>query len=91
MGTWLLTDIIFFSIANFFHEYYMSMVAGPLVALVGIGAVDCGAAPRLPWLASSRGCGGRKYAFVAIELQKLTENNLVATNCPRSGAIGAAC
>jgi 4-amino-4-deoxy-L-arabinose transferase-like glycosyltransferase len=50
-GVWLLTDIIFFSIANFFHEYYMSMLAGPLVALVGIGAVELWRLrQRLPWL-----------------------------------------
>jgi 4-amino-4-deoxy-L-arabinose transferase-like glycosyltransferase len=52
-GVWLLTDVIFFSIANFFHEYYMSMLAGPLVALVGIGAVELWRLrARLPWLAS---------------------------------------
>jgi 4-amino-4-deoxy-L-arabinose transferase-like glycosyltransferase len=52
-GIWLLTDIIFFSMANFFHEYYMSMLAGPLVALVGIGAVELWRMrEKLPWLAN---------------------------------------
>ena len=51
-GVWLLTDVIFFSIANFFHEYYMSMLAGPLVALVGIGAIEIWRMrEKLPWLA----------------------------------------
>jgi len=36
-GGWLLTCIVFFSIASFFHEYYLSMLAPPLAALVGIG------------------------------------------------------
>ncbi|HMD90187.1 MAG TPA: glycosyltransferase family 39 protein [Anaerolineaceae bacterium] len=52
-GVWLLTDVIFFSIANFFHEYYMSMLAGPLVALVGIGVVELWRLrTKLPWLAT---------------------------------------
>ncbi|MDR3574534.1 MAG: glycosyltransferase family 39 protein [Anaerolineaceae bacterium] len=53
-GIWLLTDAIFFSIANFFHEYYMSMLAGPLVALVGIGAIELWRLhSKRPWLAIS--------------------------------------
>ncbi len=39
-GVWLLTDMVFFSIAGFFHEYYMAMMAPPLVALVGIGVME---------------------------------------------------
>jgi 4-amino-4-deoxy-L-arabinose transferase-like glycosyltransferase len=39
-GGWLLTDSIFFSIAQFYHEYYLSMLAPSLAALVGIGAVQ---------------------------------------------------
>lgn len=38
-GGWLLTTAIFFSMARFFHAYYMSMLAPPLAALVGIGTV----------------------------------------------------
>ncbi|MEJ2596767.1 MAG: glycosyltransferase family 39 protein [Anaerolineales bacterium] len=38
-GGWLLTGAVFFSIAGFFHPYYLSMLAPPLAALVGIGAV----------------------------------------------------
>ncbi|MFZ6027443.1 MAG: glycosyltransferase family 39 protein [Chloroflexota bacterium] len=36
-GGWLLTAAVFFSIASFFHEYYLSMLAAPLAALVAIG------------------------------------------------------
>jgi 4-amino-4-deoxy-L-arabinose transferase-like glycosyltransferase len=38
-GGWLVTEAAFFSIAGFFHEYYLSMLAPPLAALVGIGVV----------------------------------------------------
>jgi 4-amino-4-deoxy-L-arabinose transferase-like glycosyltransferase len=37
-GGWLVIGAVFFSIAGFFHEYYLSMLAAPLAALVGIGA-----------------------------------------------------
>ncbi len=36
-GGWLLTCLVFFSIAGFFHEYYLSMLAPPLAALVAMG------------------------------------------------------
>jgi 4-amino-4-deoxy-L-arabinose transferase-like glycosyltransferase len=36
-GGWLITCAIFFSIASFFHEYYLSMMGPPLAALVAIG------------------------------------------------------
>jgi 4-amino-4-deoxy-L-arabinose transferase-like glycosyltransferase len=36
-GGWLLTCIVFFSIADFYHAYYMIMMAPPLAALVGAG------------------------------------------------------
>lgn len=36
-GGWLLTCGAFFSVAGFFHEYYLSMMAPPLAALFGIG------------------------------------------------------
>jgi 4-amino-4-deoxy-L-arabinose transferase-like glycosyltransferase len=38
-GGWLLTEAVFFSIAGFFHEYYLSVMGAPLAALVAIGAV----------------------------------------------------
>ncbi len=39
-GGWLLTTGVFFSIAGFFHEYYLSIMAAPLAALVAIGVIE---------------------------------------------------
>jgi 4-amino-4-deoxy-L-arabinose transferase-like glycosyltransferase len=51
-GTWLLTDAVFFSVAGFFHEYYLAMMAGPLVALAAIGAIELWRLRlQQPWLA----------------------------------------
>src|SRR3989442_9294625 len=38
-GTWLLTMVVFFSYAHFFHLYYLSMLAPAIAALVGAGVV----------------------------------------------------
>jgi 4-amino-4-deoxy-L-arabinose transferase-like glycosyltransferase len=38
-GTWLLVQAAFFSIAGFFHTYYMVMIAPSIAALAGIGLV----------------------------------------------------
>ncbi|WP_028402991.1 glycosyltransferase family 39 protein [Ectobacillus panaciterrae] len=35
--TWLLPMMVFFSIANFFHQYYLSMMGPAIAALTGIG------------------------------------------------------
>jgi 4-amino-4-deoxy-L-arabinose transferase-like glycosyltransferase len=52
-GGWLLTSAVFFSIAGFFHEYYLSMLAAPLAALVGIGVLELWhLRERRPWLAA---------------------------------------
>jgi 4-amino-4-deoxy-L-arabinose transferase-like glycosyltransferase len=39
-GTWLLTTDAFFSIAGFYHTYYLVMVAPAIAALSGIGIVS---------------------------------------------------
>ena len=39
-GGWLLTTGVFFSVASFFHEYYLAMLGAPMAALVGIGLND---------------------------------------------------
>jgi 4-amino-4-deoxy-L-arabinose transferase-like glycosyltransferase len=53
-GGWLITSVIFFSIAGFFHEYYLSMLAAPLAALVAIGISELWhLAKSKPWLAVS--------------------------------------
>ena len=36
-GGWLVTCVVFFSIAGFFHQYYLAMMGAPLAALVAIG------------------------------------------------------
>src|SRR5919108_5445519 len=38
-GAWLLVQAAFFSIAGFFHTYYMVMIAPSIAALAGIGLV----------------------------------------------------
>jgi 4-amino-4-deoxy-L-arabinose transferase-like glycosyltransferase len=38
-GMWLLTMVVFFSIAGMFHRYYLVMLAPAIAALVGIGVV----------------------------------------------------
>src|SRR5215467_291256 len=38
-GTWLLTMAVFFSVANFIHQYYLSTFAPAICALFGIGVV----------------------------------------------------
>jgi 4-amino-4-deoxy-L-arabinose transferase-like glycosyltransferase len=38
-GTWLLTMGIFFSVAGFIHEYYLTVMAPAIAALCGIGLV----------------------------------------------------
>ena len=39
-GTWFLTAATFFSVAGFFHRYYMVMLSPALAALVGTAAVQ---------------------------------------------------
>ncbi|WP_010632561.1 ArnT family glycosyltransferase [Sporolactobacillus vineae] len=36
---WLLPAMAFFSVAGFFHQYYLSLLGPPIAALFGIGAV----------------------------------------------------
>jgi 4-amino-4-deoxy-L-arabinose transferase-like glycosyltransferase len=39
-GGWLLIGGAFFSIASYFHEYYLALLGAPLAALVGIGLAE---------------------------------------------------
>jgi 4-amino-4-deoxy-L-arabinose transferase-like glycosyltransferase len=36
-GGWLLTCVVFFSVAGFFHQYYLAMLGAPLAAIVAMG------------------------------------------------------
>lgn len=38
-GGWLLTCVVFFSVASFFHQYYLAMLGAPLAALVALGVM----------------------------------------------------
>lgn len=38
-GGWLVTCAVFFSVAGFFHQYYLAMLGAPLAAVVAMGAV----------------------------------------------------
>ncbi len=51
-GGWLLTGGVFFSIAGFFHEYYLAILGAPIAALVGIGVVELWRIrEKHPWIA----------------------------------------
>jgi len=39
-GGWLLTGGVFFSVASYFHEYYLALLGAPLAALTGIGLTE---------------------------------------------------
>jgi 4-amino-4-deoxy-L-arabinose transferase-like glycosyltransferase len=39
-GGWLLTGAVFFSIAGFFHPYYLTTLGPPLAAMVGLGVAE---------------------------------------------------
>ena len=47
-GVWLLTTVVFFSAASFFHQYYLSQMAPPIAALAGIGVVTMWGQYRAP-------------------------------------------
>ncbi len=52
-GLWLLTDMAFFSVAGFFHPYYLATLGAPLAALVGIGIAELWSIhQRHSWLAT---------------------------------------
>jgi 4-amino-4-deoxy-L-arabinose transferase-like glycosyltransferase len=76
-GGWLLTGGVFFSIAGFFHQYYLSMLAPPLAALVGIGALGLWQLHKdRPWVAFgllSIGAGAT-LAFQAYTAQAFTSS-----------------
>ncbi len=45
-GGWLATGFVFFSIAGFWHRYYLAMLAPPIAVLVGMGIGMVWRAPR---------------------------------------------
>ncbi len=76
-GGWLLTTAIFFSVAGFFHEYYLSTMAPPLAALVGIGVIGLWQLRQnRPWMAFSMLLlgAGATLAFQYYSAQSYTSN-----------------
>ena len=57
----------FFSVAGFFHEYYLSMLGAPLAALVGIGAAELWRLRRERWWLEVRGKGEKTRVIPATD------------------------
>ncbi len=74
-GGWLITCAVFFSIAGFFHEYYLSMMGPPLAALVAIGVSQLwDLKDQRPWL--TIGILGVSIA-ITLAFQYYTASNFV--------------
>ena len=72
-GVWLLTAAIFFSVAGFFHQYYLSTLAPPICALFGIGVV-------VMWQ-DYRRAGWRGWLLpLAILLTALAQIHIITSN-----------
>jgi 4-amino-4-deoxy-L-arabinose transferase-like glycosyltransferase len=84
-GGWLLTGVVFFSVASFFHAYYLATLAPALAALVGIGAVTVWNGSGWLW----RGIGAVMIALtVAVQFGIITLYGVDAM--PFVVAVGAA-
>jgi 4-amino-4-deoxy-L-arabinose transferase-like glycosyltransferase len=76
-GGWLLTCVVFFSVAGFFHEYYLSMLAAPLAALVAVGVVQLWRLRKQhPWPAVTLllAAAGGTLAFQLMTAQSFVRN-----------------
>ena len=74
---WLLTTGVFFSVAGFFHEYYLSIMASPLAALVAIGVIELWRLGQKHfWLAAIllTLCGGGTLAFQYMTARSFAQN-----------------
>ena len=76
-GTWLLTMGVFFSVANFFHPYYLTVMAPAVAALFGIGLVTM-------WRDVSRGGWRGLLLPIALGATAYTQARLLA-NYPTYG------
>ncbi|MDX2077527.1 MAG: glycosyltransferase family 39 protein [bacterium] len=71
-GGWLMTSVVFFSISEFFHAYYLATPAPALAALVGIGTITLWKMGKNhPLLATSLGIG---MGSITLLLQIITAN-----------------
>jgi len=78
-GTWLLTMGIFFSVAGFFHQYYMTELSPAIAALFGIGLVTM-------WQDYKRG-GWRSWLLPIAIAVTIAEQIYVLTNYPAWGKV----
>ncbi len=76
-GTWLLTMGIFFSVASFFHQYYMTVMTPAIAALFGIGVVTM-------WQ-DYRGGSWRGWLLPIALVATITEQVYILTNYPAWG------
>ena len=76
-GMWLLTMGIFFSVAGFFHQYYMTVMAPAIAALFGIGLVTM-------WQDYRRG-GWRGWLLPLALIATFAEQVYILTSYPAWG------
>jgi 4-amino-4-deoxy-L-arabinose transferase-like glycosyltransferase len=76
-GMWLLTMGIFFSVAGFIHEYYLTVMAPALAALCGIGLVTM-------WR-DYRGSGWRAWLLPLALIATAAEQVYILTSYPDWG------
>src|SRR5690606_38259073 len=67
-GGWLVTGAVFFSVAEFFHEYYMSMLAPPATALFGLGVTEVWRLWRKKWWAAAGWLAVTAGATLAVQM-----------------------
>ncbi len=78
-GTWLLTTAIFFSVAGFVHQYYMTEMVPAIAALFGIGLVTM-------WQDYRRG-GWKSWLLPLAVAVTIAEQIYVLTSYPTWGQI----
>jgi 4-amino-4-deoxy-L-arabinose transferase-like glycosyltransferase len=78
-GMWLLTMGIFFSVAGFFHQYYMTVMAPAIAALFGIGLVTM-------WQDYRRG-GWRGWLLPLALIVTVAEQVYILTSYPAWGQV----
>lgn len=76
-GMWLLTMGVFFSVAGFFHQYYLTVMAPAIAALFGIGVVTM-------WRDYRRG-GWRAWLLPIALVATIAEQVYILSNYPTWG------
>jgi 4-amino-4-deoxy-L-arabinose transferase-like glycosyltransferase len=76
-GMWLLTMGVFFSVASFFHQYYLTVMAPAIAALFGIGVVTM-------WQDYRRG-GWRGWLLPIALVATVAEQVYILSNYPTWG------